>query len=299
MGFGKGVLIVVLSFLLILTSFSLSLVIGANLLLEPETYEQTFEENNVYEGLHKQFFSSNHLLENRVDISPKDMKNTVNGLIGSFLAYAKGENDSIYLYMNNKSLKNFLVKQLDSVRSCEVNEAQFDVNNKILCKASGRSSEELLDEMLERKNMTHILAVDKVDLFSVIGGDQEFQKVQRFTVYYYNSIFILSVLLMGLILLIFLVNKDDFRKGLRINGISIFIAGLIAVLTVKFVNYFLLRYINLSPDIVYLQDTMLDLVNEVLSVVNIIGICAMVLELIIIGIDFFMKKKNENKEKKN
>lgn len=292
MGFGKGVLIVVLSFLLILISFSLSLVIGANLLLEPETYENALEKNNVYEELHKNFFSNNELLDNRENISPTDMKNTVNGLIVSFLDYAKGESDSIYIYMNNQSLKNYLIKQMNSVRPCNENEVQFDNNNEILCKMSGKSNEELLNQMLERKNMSHILTVDRIDLFRVIGGNNDFQKLQRFTLYYYNSIFILCILLVGLIILIFLVNKDDFRKGLRINGISIFIAGLISFLTVKLVNYSLLKHINLSPDLMFLQDTLLDLVNQVLSVVNIIGICAMILEVFIIGIDFFMKKQN-------
>ncbi len=296
MGFGKEALIVVLSFLMILTSFSLSFFISANMLLEPETYEKTFEKNNVYEGLYKQFFGGNELSENKISISPSDLKNTVNGMVRGSLDFAKGDNDDIYLYINNNSLKNFFIKQVESVKVCSPGENSFDSVNEVVCRPVGKSSDELVNEMFERKNMSHILTMDKVNMGDLFGKYKDFQKMQRFITYYYNSIFILSFLLIGLIILVFLVNKDDWKKGLKISGISIFIAGLVSVLTVKFVEFMLSRYIELTPETMYLQNTLLDLIKEVLSTVNIIGIVAMIIEGVI-WLYLFVKGKNENKEK--
>lgn len=295
MGFGKGALIVVLSFLLILTSFSLSFFLSANMLLEPETYEKTFEKNNVYDGLYKQFFGVNELSENKIPISPSDLKNTVNGMIRGVLDFAKGDNHDIYLYINNQSLKNFFIKQVENVRVCNPGESPFDSSNEVVCRPSGKSSDVLVNEIFERRNMSYVLATDKVNMSDLFGKYKDFQKMQRFITYYYNSIFILSVLSIGLIILIFLVNKEDWKKGLKVSGISIFIAGLVSVLTVKFVEFMLSRYIELTPETMYLQNSLLDLVNEVLSTVNLIGIVAMVIEGAIL-IYLFIKGKSEDKK---
>ncbi|MEK6910562.1 MAG: hypothetical protein AABW82_02205 [Nanoarchaeota archaeon] len=296
MGFGKGALIVVLSFLLILTSFSLSFFLSANLLLEPETYEKTFEKNNLYEDLYKQFFGGNELSENKIHISPSDLKNTVNGMVRGVLDFAKGDNDDIYLYINNNSLKNFFIKQVENVRVCNPGESSFDSSSEVVCRPAGKSSDELVNEMFEKRNMSQVLATDKVNMGDLFGKYKDFQKMQRFITYYYNSIFILSVLLIGLIILIFMIDKNDWKKGLKISGISIFVAGLVSVLTVKFIEFILSRYIELTPETMYLQNSLLDLVKEVLSTVNLIGIIAMVIEGAILLYLYIKGKKEDHKK---
>lgn len=296
MGFGRGVLIVFLCSLIVLSGFVLSFLISGNVLLHEDVYVNAFEKNNVYGEIKTRYFSDDKLSQGLVDISAEGMKKNINSILGGVLAYARGDNqgDGIYINVDNSSIKRFFLKQIEGVGVCNGNQNEFDANNSISCRVAGKSNEQILNDLLERKNMSHILSVDKINLLDTFDKERNIEKLKEKVDYYYYLLYGLTALIIILILIIFIINRDNLKGAFRISGISLLVSELIVFISLKFIDNSLLSKLNLSPDMIYLQNALLDIIKDVLLRVKVFAIIVTVIGLVLIVISLFLKGKSKD-----
>ncbi len=166
MGFGKGLLLTILSFLIIIFLIISSIGAISYTLLYPKTYSTALEEAKVYEKIEESFDKVEGGFF--IKIPPEGSKALFEDLLNRLFSYIRSDSDTLNLkvQVDKEKLRGFFIDSIEKLSFCSPNQNPFSENAN--CRPSDKTSDEFLNEILKQRNVT-VLEGDYVDLGTVYG----------------------------------------------------------------------------------------------------------------------------------
>ena len=293
MGLGKNFGTGILSLFLILFLSLIIMFLSLNSLLYPSVYKDVFEKNDFY-----------GFLENSMDktgggtfiLFENGVKTTVDSLFANFLSYIRGDSDNpdLKVKIDQEKLRDFLEENVKDFPSCISGQESFDKNNDVVCKPSGKTDSEFLDEVLEKKNMTFFES-DSVDLADVYGlSNPEFQKIRSYVILYKWILYSLFFLALIALAFIFLASEKSFLSTFKIFGAALFVSGVSIVVSVLILNSssgVIVENIQTPQDFTILKDLVSDILSAITGKMNFYGYSIIGAGAIIFAVFWFLKRK--------
>jgi len=290
----KGVLLTLVSFFLVVSLVLSTVLLTSGVLLHPDIYLNTLEENDLSGALRHVANGSEE--GERVNISSEEINTATGSLIDNLLSYLRGDSDRLNLTinLNSSTLKDVLAEQVEGLPVCLPGEQQNSNSESSICRPADKSPREFLDEILENGNIT-IPEGQSVDLAEVYGIENNSLEQARSYIGTYKTVrytFLFLVLFFSG--LIFVISRN-LRKGSMILGIDIFLAGVLALMTSLIAS----SLINI-PEIgfEFLVGIILSIKDFLISRQNTYSIMLMTLGGVLIGISFFLRKEDQKNQAK-
>ena len=290
----KGVLLTLVSFFLVVSLVLSTVLLTSGVLLHPDIYVNTLEENDVSGALREVVNGSEEV--EIVNISSDEINTVAESLIDNLLSYLRGDSDKLNLTinLNGSALKDVLAEQVEGLPVCLLGEQQNSNSESSICRPSDKSPREFLDEILENGNIT-IPEGQSVDLAEVYGLESNDLEKARSYVGTYETVKYTFLFLVLLFSGIIFVISGNLRKGSMILGIDIFVAGVLALIASLIAS----SLINI-PEIgfEFLVGIVLSIKDFLISRQNTYSIMLMTLGGVLISISFFLKKEDQKNQAK-
>lgn len=279
-GVGVFLLSAVVIFLLVL--FPLGLTI--NSILYPEIYVEAFEEGGVYDLINANL--NNAQSATFIAIPEGGPKVIVNSLLSNFLSYLRSDTVVLNLtvQVDTEKLRKFFLSGVTNIPHCS-SSAQNPYDEDNPCLPAGVSSNEYLEEFLEKRNLTFFESniVDLAKVYGIEEGSQQREgvdSIRNYIQYYQLSLIFLGVAILIVLGLIYLLQKQSLKSFYRTISISFILSGLVI--------FSLVFGIKNIPSLIQAQDPIF--VKMAISAINVLSYKLIIHASILftIGVIFFI-----------
>lgn len=284
----KGsIFIVLISILLTISLFILATLVTANSLLYPDIYMDSLNESEVTELVQE---SINNLTgEQFIEIQEQEIKILMEDLLTQFLAYMRGDNDTLELTINvdQERIRDLLILEIENLPICNDNQISFNIEDESICRPSNQTAEELLDMFLETsdielpENQINLAEVYEIDTSELENIREQTKKIKPIL---YGLIFL--VILFSITILI--IAKDP-KEGSKVLGINILITGIFVFVASLIPSSFTS---SIPIEVMILKDLVISLVDGLVSKLRVYGFGSIILGIILAGIPLIIEKRN-------
>jgi len=237
MGFGRGMILIALAILLMISLTFFTFGIGTNTLLYQEVYQNAISEDIVSDLIKKQTTS------NAFDfqlVSEEQISQSIDQNIENFLSYLRDDTDELILTMqiNSAALTELSEESVGKLPICQNPSQSPDISDlaKITCRPTSISVSQFTEDILQENGFDASQnTFDLVPLFEENGNPAQFK---LFVTWLKFSLYISLVLAVLISFLIFFVNIFNVKKSLRWISLPIFIvAAILLTLSIVSINF--------------------------------------------------------------
>jgi len=290
MGLGKIIASVFLSipFILII----ILLIIGTSIYqtaLYPEVYQKALSEADAYGFLEKQISPQQQLIPVEEFSSGEKIKESINALLEGTLAYVRSDAEEVSfdLSISDEDIKGFFLEQAEQFETCSPGQQPFE-GEEIKCRPVEVPPEIFLDQVLERKNFS-LNNFSSVDLITVWDPKNNRENLRVGVTKFRQGLYMGLGIIIIFIGILVLIHKNK-KSVMRWTGINFAIASIIILATSFLIKNLLFSRIHLEFEV--LKDVLNMVVQEITTKFTFYGTIVLIAGLMLLGINFFIKKKD-------
>ena len=289
----RGTAVFLLTIILAITIFILSLSLALNYFLYPGIYFKAFEKADLYPYIDKNLNNSQIFIA-----FPKEgSRPIIENILSNFIEYMRSNTNTLNLSVtiDQDKLRGFFLNSINKTRVCLPNQNPF--NEKDPCLPKDKSPSEFLDEFLEDRNLSFLESaqVDLTKVYSIESGSdgrENIDKIRRYVSKYNLLQIMLLVVSIVSLTLIYIIQRPNNKKFLRTVSI-IFIIVSLSIFTLTYsIN-------NLSDNIPLKEPILTSLLNEAINVFNnklmIFSLSLSILAILLFVTSFFVSKNLKSK----
>jgi hypothetical protein len=284
MSAGKKILLVVISIVLVISLFVLGILWSSYTFLYPEVYKETFEKTNFYDSVTLSQIPGGDFIT-----LPEDgMKGILDNFIESTLSYLRGDSENLNLTfeVDSEKLDDFLLKESQKIRICNVGEESF-LGKKPNCRPPELNASEYLEEILEKNSFT-VPENKRVNIAGLLGFDVgNISKIRNYTISYKYLLYGLGIFILVLSLFLFFISETKTRWA----GIDFLISGAL-VFSIGFLAFPLIIQ-SLSSGIGFIESASKNFLEILYSRLTIYSIAIGGIGIVGIALSFFINKKTK------
>jgi len=196
--------------------------------LHHSVYQEAFEDSGVYQTIDK--ISANRSMLGMGAYIKGDLRQIFDNSIVETLAYVRGagEKPNISVEIDMQAIRSYIEEQGALFPVCNAGQQPYQ-GEEVVCKPLDKNISVFLDEVLEKKNVS-LFQQNKIDLLSVYDPQGKIHvlrdNVRRYYLFFYAA---LCIELLLLLCMFFLWQTPSKRTALRLIGMSLILAGMIAL----------------------------------------------------------------------
>jgi len=287
----KTTIVIICAALLIMTSILLIFLSTASTLLSPSFYTDSLESSGTFDYIDENLEKIPET--SFIKFPDNSSEELFEELITNFLEYIRGDSETLDLNasVDTSKVKDFFITRVEQLPVCQSEQISSQDSLEGICRPQNQTSEEFLDEFLERNNIT-ILDKDTIDLKEIYDlkkgseGRETLDNIRNAVSYYWLAVGLIAILSMTLVFLIIIISPT--KSGLKLAGISITIASIITFMIVTITSFSIQNYIpQVNP---LLNSIITAFADELIVRLYISSLIAFTAGIILFIISFFIKK---------